>query len=55
MIYHNYQMAANLADPVRQFAAQAREISMKWFDGKPATPLQRMTAYYASENAGRAE
>ncbi len=46
MIYHNYQMAANLADPVRQFAEQAREICMKWFDGKPATPLQRMTAYY---------
>ena len=46
MIYHNYQMAANLADPVRQFADQAREICMKWFDGKPATPLQRMTAYY---------
>jgi len=46
MIYRNYQVVADVSDPIRKFAEHAREISLNWFDGKRITPLQRMAAYY---------
>jgi poly(3-hydroxybutyrate) depolymerase len=46
MIYQNYQVVADLSDPIRKFAEHARDISLTWFDGKRITPLQRMAAYY---------
>ena len=46
MIYRNYQVVADVSDPIRKFAEHARDISLNWFDGKRITPLQRMAAYY---------
>ena len=46
MIYHNYQVVADAADPIRKFATHARDVSLNWFDDKRITPLQRMAAYY---------
>ena len=46
MLYQNYQMVADLSDPVRNFAELARGISALWMDEKYATPLTRASAYY---------
>ena len=46
MIYQKYQMMADMADPVRQFAEHAQAITKVWFEKQGFTPLQRMAAYY---------
>lgn len=46
MIYQNYQWAADVAEPVRNFASVARQIDLLWMDDVTGSPLSRMAAYY---------
>ena len=46
MIYQNYQLVANLNDPIRLFADNAQNVLQSWNDNQGASPLRKMTAYY---------
>lgn len=46
MIYHNYQVAANLSDPVRLFAGHAQSVLQTWQNNQGVSPIRKMSAYY---------
>jgi poly(3-hydroxybutyrate) depolymerase len=46
MLYQNYQLLANVGDPLRVFADHAQSIFRHWADLRNVSPLRRMAAYY---------
>ncbi len=46
MIYQNYQLVANLNDPIRLFADGAQSVLQTWNDNQGVNPIRKMAAYY---------
>ena len=46
MIYQNYQLMANLNDPIRLFADNAQSVLQTWNENQGVSPLRKMSAYY---------